>query len=274
MQTSNSNIQTSYFLGTGPLEYYYTLWCRTVVVGYGCFYSYRQNLAHDYEEAVVKATAKTGQQSWQQFDISDYKRTQGPDFTLSPDEVTFTFGKYIGQSLGHVLDINPGYVMFLALKSDWEPKQAKFAKVLGYIRGMFREVAFKAEEEKKAARQVERQARDAARADLPVFEGRVTIEGTVLSTKVVDNQFGSSLKMLVEHKDGWKVWGTVPAAISFVDEEQFQRSLDKGDVVRFDAKVEKSEKDPKFGFFSRATKAVLVRAKTLPEKVTEDALRP
>src|SRR5215472_11263665 len=236
MQTSNSDIKTSYFLGTGPLEYFYTLWTRTVVVGYGCFYSYRQNLAHDYDEAVAKATAKTGQTTWEQFDISGYKRTQGPDLTLTPDEVTFTFGKYIGQSLGHVLDINPGYVMFLALKSDWAPKQAKFARVLNYIRAMFREVAFKAEEEKKAARQAERKARDAARADLPAFEGRVTITGTVLSTKLQESQFGSTWKMLVENESGWKVWGSIPSGIN----------PEKGDIVSFTAKVEKSPSDPKF----------------------------
>jgi hypothetical protein len=252
MQTSDRR-EISYFLGTGPLEYYYTLWSKIVIPGTGCFYSYRQNLAHDYDEAIAKATEKTGQSAWEKFDISEYRRTQhgAPDLLLSPDEITLTFGKYAGQTLGHVLDNDIGYVLFLALKSDWQPSNPRQARVMNYIRAMFKEQAQAVETERKERLVAERAARDAARADLPVFNGRVTIQGTVISIKGVDGSFGFTFKMLVEHETGWKVWGTIPAALN-------QLQLNQGDVVRFDAKIQKSDRDAKFGFFSRATKAVRI----------------
>jgi len=258
MQTSSDWVSKStYFLGTGPKEYYYTLWRQLVIravpgtnIG-GCYYYYLGNLSHEYEPAVAKATERTGQTHWEQFDVSDYKRTNSalPDLDKSPDEITFTFGKYIGQSLGHVLEIDLGYVLFLALKSDWQPSQSKHAKVLNYIRAMFRAQAQQAETERKEKIAAERAARDAARADLPAFEGRVEITGAVISTKEQESQFGVTWKMLVEHQDGWKVWGTIPSGIN----------PEKGDKVSFTAKIEKSPSDPKFGFFSRPTKPTITR---------------
>ncbi len=89
-----------------------------------------------------------------------------------------------------------------------------------------------------------------AAAPLPQFAGRVRIQGKVLATKVVDSQYGSTIKMLIQHANGWKVWGTMPASLD---------SGCKGAVVSFEARVEASQDDVKFGFFSRPTKAVLVR---------------
>jgi hypothetical protein len=48
--------------------------------------------------------------------------------------------------------------------------------------------------------------------------------------------------MLVEHADGWKVWGTIPASLI---------KAHRGDKVRFDTAITRSDRDPKFGFFSR-----------------------
>lgn len=82
-------------------------------------------------------------------------------------------------------------------------------------------------------------------AKRPVVEGRHEIQGAVLTVKVQESQFGSSLKMLVE-VDGYKVWGTVPADLYGVD---------RGDRVAFTATVEASDDDPSFGFFKRPSKA-------------------
>jgi hypothetical protein len=268
MQTSDSakkEIQSTYFLGTGPKEYFYTLWHRTIIPGTGCFYSYRQNLSHNYDEAVAKATEMTNQTVWEAFDISEYRRQNSgnPDLSLSPEEVTMTFGKYAGQTVAQVEEEDFRYLLFLATKSDWQPTKVKFARVLNYIRAIYQPVAEKQEADRAKARA----ERDAQRADLPAFEGRVTIQGTVISTKFVESQFGGSVKMLVEHADGWKVWGTIPTGISFINESVEysdgskgwgQRCLQRGDVVRFNASVEKSDRDPKFGFFSRATKPALL----------------
>lgn len=80
----------------------------------------------------------------------------------------------------------------------------------------------------------------------PVPTGKLVVEGEILSTKWQDNDFGGgSLKMLVQHADGWKVWGTKPAALD----------AGVGDRVRFTATVNPSEDDQHFGFFKRPTKA-------------------
>ena len=102
-------------------------------------------------------------------------------------------------------------------------------------------------------RDVVKTARDAQRdAEVAgvVVEGRYVIEGTVLSTKWVENAYGESLKMLVrvEQSDGVvRLWGSVPAAID----------PEIGDVVRFTAAVE-TGRDADFGFFKRPTKAEVV----------------
>lgn len=79
----------------------------------------------------------------------------------------------------------------------------------------------------------------------PVPVGRYVITGEVLSTKFVDNDFGGSLKMLVQHESGWKVWGTVPSALV----------VERGTNVEFTASVLRSDDDETFGVFKRPTKA-------------------
>ncbi len=99
---------------------------------------------------------------------------------------------------------------------------------------------------KDAAHQAEvaRRAAVAASAEAcPV--GRVEVTGTVLSTKWVENQYGSTLKMLVEDRRGFKVFGSVPSALDNV----------RGRSVSFTAALEPSQDDEKFGFFKRPTKA-------------------
>lgn len=265
MQNTDWVSKSTYYLGTGPLEYFYTLWKEvriksvpgTNIGGLYCYYL--GNLSHTYDEAVAKATAKTGQTEWETFDVTKVKRVNSsvPDLDKSPEEIKFTFGKYNTRTLDSVLEEDLGYVLYLALKSDWEPSQAKHGRVLNYIRAMFRQQAQEEEDAKQARIAAERAARDANRADLPVFEGRVTLQGKVISTKVVEGPYGSQPKMLVESAQGWKVWGSIPASIAY--------NLKKGDIVRFDAKVQKSDKDPKFGFFSRATKAVIIESVPEPD---------
>lgn len=115
-------------------------------------------------------------------------------------------------------------------------------------------------------RRVERlrreEARRAARAEAlantpPVPEGRRTIKGVVVSTKIIDGDYGTTYKMLVQEDDGNRVFGTIPAAIN--TGEAWQAMQEPMKVrVRFDAKVERSERDEHFGFFSRPTKARLM----------------
>jgi len=102
----------------------------------------------------------------------------------------------------------------------------------------------------RAARAEKRAAEQVAAAPVPVTDARIVIEGEVLSKKVVEGRFGSTIKMLVKTDAGTKLWGTIPAAIH----------PEKGDRVKLVAKVEPSKDDPKFGFFSRPAQAVIVTA--------------
>ncbi|MET4240333.1 hypothetical protein [Bradyrhizobium sp. RT10b] len=100
----------------------------------------------------------------------------------------------------------------------------------------------------------QRAAENAAAAPVPVCEKRMTVEGTVLSIRTPDYQRGDCgpVRMLVQHPTGWKVWGSVPSAVL--------PDLSKGSRIRFDAAVKVSDKDSKFGFFSRPTKAAVLKA--------------
>jgi hypothetical protein len=118
---------------------------------------------------------------------------------------------------------------------DLSDKQVAFARrMLGWLAEA---------EEKHAEREAATEAKIAAGVEVP--EGRIVIEGTVLSTKWVESQFGSTQKMLVENEQGWKVWGSVPSSIE----------VDKGTKVQFTATVERSKDDALFGFFKRPAKA-------------------
>lgn len=116
-------------------------------------------------------------------------------------------------------------------------------------------------EVKKAAREVARAAEEAAAEPVPVTGERIEIEGEIVSTKTQDGfAYGLTvLKMLVKTPHGFKLWGSVPAALS----DQFGGVFEAGDKLRgkrvaFSAKVERSKDDAKFGFFSRPTKARVV----------------
>lgn len=84
--------------------------------------------------------------------------------------------------------------------------------------------------------------------------GRVTITGTVVSVKEIEDTFTPNYggrafyiyKMLVKDDRGFKVYGTLPGC--------FGRAI-QGYRVSFSAQVEPSTKDPFFGTYKRPTKA-------------------
>lgn len=87
---------------------------------------------------------------------------------------------------------------------------------------------------------------DAHKIKTPCPKGKVTIEGTIVSLKWQDYMLKPTQKMLVETKEGFRVFGTVPGNLE---------KLVKGDRVRFVATVNSSHQDETFGFYTRPTKA-------------------
>ena len=109
-------------------------------------------------------------------------------------------------------------------------------------------------EERKQQLEAERKAQHDAAQPIPASDKRMTIEGKVLSIKAVESDFGVTMKLLLVADDGWKVYGSVPSGMGA--EPGFAR----GCRIRFDARVTVSDDDPKFGFYSRPTKAALLEA--------------
>lgn len=103
-----------------------------------------------------------------------------------------------------------------------------------------------------AAKVVDRLRKSDVAPDVPF--GRLQVTGKVLTTKLQDGYMGhQTLKCLVATEAGYKVWGTLPKV-----EGDYIR---KNDMIIFTATLERSEKDPKFGFYTRPTKcSIMARA--------------
>lgn len=106
-------------------------------------------------------------------------------------------------------------------------------------------------EVKRAAREAQRKLDEETAEPVPQIDARIDLEGTVLSLKDQEGFRGMMVtKMLVRHVKGYKLWGTMPTGLT----------AKIGDKVAFTARVERSEKDAKFGFFSRPSKARVLAA--------------
>jgi len=89
-----------------------------------------------------------------------------------------------------------------------------------------------------------------------VPEGRLEVEGVVLSVKEREGYMGGVVLKMVVDGGGFRVWGTVPADI--------EDDIERGSRVRFTATLTRADDDPSFGFFKRPAKAVLVQADPEP----------
>ena len=96
-------------------------------------------------------------------------------------------------------------------------------------------------------------------------EGKVVVRGAVVSTKVVDSQYGSAVKMTVKVETpagSWLAWSTVPASllsekvISPRTGDYESRPL-RGLTVEFTATLKRG-RDDYFAFASRPTKAKII----------------
>ena len=125
-------------------------------------------------------------------------------------------------------------------------------QVAAVQRSLVQDAEFKA---RKAERDAQRAAEEAARPHADCPEGRVTVTGAVVSVREPDQyaQF-PAWKMLVADDRGFRVWGTVPSALF----GRYGSAPRRGDRVTFTAQVQRSDKDADFGFYSRPTQARVV----------------
>lgn len=107
---------------------------------------------------------------------------------------------------------------------------------------------------------IERQNAEEA-AKIPVPEGRLQVEGRVISTKYYEDQYGKQARMLVADDRGFKVYGSIPKSIQphwdwdAAERDYVADGVLKGSRVRFEAQLTRSDDDESFGFFKRPTKA-------------------
>jgi hypothetical protein len=109
------------------------------------------------------------------------------------------------------------------------------------------------------------EAQRLAAAGVKAPEGRVEVNGVVLSAKEHQSQFGTAIKIVVKADDGWQVWTTAPSGlVSQVDVdttviEEVREAL-VGKRIKFTAALTRSDSDAAFAFGKRPTKASLVSA--------------
>lgn len=85
----------------------------------------------------------------------------------------------------------------------------------------------------------------------PVPEDRLQVTGKVVKTDWKEGFQGDSRYVMIVLDDrGFRVWGTVPKAIA--------SKVEAGVRVTFLARLERSDRDETFGFFSRPSKAAIV----------------
>ena len=100
-------------------------------------------------------------------------------------------------------------------------------------------------------RQVEFAKEKEAAADCP--KGRVEITGTIVKTEDRYTEYGAVTKMVVKADSGFAVWLTMPSGLD----------AGKGDRIAVTVTVTPSDKDSKFGFGSRPSKAKRLEAVTV-----------
>ena len=109
-----------------------------------------------------------------------------------------------------------------------------------------------------AARRREENARRQAQlvaAGVTAPNGRVTVEGKVISVKLHEGAFGSQWKMVVALTSGAKVYSTVPSALLSAVGTPTELRF-KG--VRFTANFTPKREDPTFAFGNRPTGGELI----------------
>ncbi|MGH7192355.1 MAG: hypothetical protein ACREJM_02340 [Candidatus Saccharimonadales bacterium] len=144
----------------------------------------------------------------------------------------------------------PAYREELIVK-DMVGKLVKYGSIsekqTNFLRKLVGDIANRANlEAKRANLEAKRAAEKAAAADCPT--GRVEITGTVIKKEYYDSAYGETLKMVVKDDSGFLVFGSVPSSIR----------PERGDRVKFTATVTPSDRDPKFGFCKRPSKASIL----------------
>jgi len=155
-----------------------------------------------------------------------------------------------------------------ALETDHHISKDLKAKLLQYGSLSDKQIALAFKLQKQVAEQAaNREAEAELLANAPDWsEGRIEVEGKVLCTKVVDSNFGTQTKMLVQLADGRKCWGTVPQSLFGEEIHDAEGNYVgwaarevKGSTVKFTATFTPKDGDAKFAWFKRPASATVTK---------------
>jgi len=251
-----------WYVGMGPTSTFFTLWKQVITPHYpygrGNEPRFIQNLAQEQDNAIAKARELTGLDLSEE--VYDIGRNGNKIERHARIAKIFHFGRYRGTNIAelyHSGSEGREYVTFMA-RSNWSPTDIAARNNLDYIQARYGEAA--AEEgywqlSEAWVRKQQEELKLAARKTLPFDGERVTIRSRSSASKTVESeQWGPSTKVLLEHQDGWKLFGSVPC------------DCEQGDIIQFTARIQKSDRDEFFGFYSGPTKASQITTKLVEVK--------
>lgn len=108
----------------------------------------------------------------------------------------------------------------------------------------------------KTDRELHFDAEREAAEDCP--NGRTEITGIVIKSAWHESDFGSQLKLTVKDDRGFIVWVTCPSLMVHHFSDEFMNTNGKGKRISFTATLQQSDRDAKFGFGKRPSKAALL----------------
>lgn len=110
-----------------------------------------------------------------------------------------------------------------------------------------RQISFILKIKETARKKALEKARLPEPSPVPDPPGRMLLKGEVLSIKYKENHFGGGWKIVFVDQQGFRLYGSLPSL--FI--ENGEPVISPGEVIVFEADVEKSSDDPNFGFFKR-----------------------
>jgi len=192
--------------------------------------------------------------------VADYKRVLKRLDTVADNAALVDGLDAYYDSRARVL---PAYTGLLAQMLDKAAKYDMSERQADLIRRLIADQAqATADEDRRNRERAEREAKRANAAPVPTGDG-IVIEGTLARVYWQDNDFGGSLRMIVEGDDGWRAWGTLPASLQPRDEwdgdtHRVIPGAAEGDRIQFTGNVTASDDDPSFGFVKRPRKATII----------------
>lgn len=256
-------VHTTVYIDSGRKNAMYTL-RQSRTGGMHHIDMYLHNLSNDPVKAEAKARAWFDRVYADRVDPSLYHFEGFADFELNEwggpnqwereaihmitEDGIIPFGKNKGEKIA---DLEDSYIMWWSKQdSDKLVGQAliEIMKLIAEERGLYEK-----ERKEKADREANR-LRTQATADVPITDERIQITGEVVGIKMVEGYGWNApdvMKIIVLDDRGFKLYGSCPSSVG---------SAERGDRLEFMARIESSNDDSQFGFFSRPTKSVFLEA--------------